>query len=233
MPIIRDISLNLKTGEVLRRQGFRDFTKIKPGMKALILELLAGIKEAHLLEPAIAYEIYSITEPDLWRLSLKELVPGAEKVGIAACSIGPALEKRVTEYFKRDEPLLGVLLDGIGSAAVYSLTEEVCKIMTDEAVSRGCQASSPINPGMPGLPVTEQRQLFKLVPAHEIGISLTSAGVMVPRKSVSMVIGLGPKMEKNTRAEVCARCRLCKTCAYRIPEESKKARWTENDSVHY
>jgi hypothetical protein len=66
------------------------------------------------------------------------------------------------------------------------------------------------------LPLTEQWNLFGLVNTQEIGVSLTSSGIMVPRKSVSMVIGIGPQMATWTQVEVCARCSLRKTCPYRI-----------------
>jgi len=46
MPIIRDISLSLKTREVLRREGFGGHAKIRPVIKSLILELLASVKKA-------------------------------------------------------------------------------------------------------------------------------------------------------------------------------------------
>jgi len=227
MPVIRDIPLSLKTREILRREGFRGYSKIRPQIKSLILELLTGVKESHLLEPAIAYEIYKITEVNQGHVSLEDklaiagpllpsLLPEAKELAIVVGTIGPKLEKKVTDYTNRNEPLRGMLLDGIGSAAVDSLTEEACKFITGEAQSRGYQASSPISPGMPGLPITEQWQLFKMVPVKEIGVSLTSSGVMVPRKSASMVIGIGPKMKTWTRAEVCAHCRLRKTCPYRI-----------------
>jgi len=39
---------------------------------------------------------------------------------------------------------------------------------------------------------------------------------MVPRKSISMVIGIGPQMTTWTKAEACASCNLSKTCRYRI-----------------
>ena len=104
------------------------------------------------------------------------LLPGAKELAVVVGTIGPGLEKQVTDYFNRGEPLRGVLLDGIGSAAVDSLTQEVCKFIAGEASSRGYQASSPINPGMPGLPITEQWQLFEMVPAREIGVSLTPRG---------------------------------------------------------
>jgi len=227
MPVIRDIPLSLKTGEVLRWEGVRRHSKIRPEIKDLTLELLASVKQAHLLEPAVAYEIYSITGMSPSQVSLEgnvvvsgtllpSLLPEAKELAAAVGTIGPKLEKQVTDYFNRDEPLRGVLLDGIGSAAVDSLTQKVCKSITSEALSRGYQVSSPINPGMPGLPIAEQWQLLKMVSAREIGVSLTSSGIMVPRKSTSMVIGIGPQMTTWTRAEVCAHCSLRKTCPYRI-----------------
>ncbi len=110
----------------------------------------------------------------------------------------------------------GLLLDGIGSAAVNSLAQEVCKLIAHEASLRNYQASSPLSPGGRSFPLSEQWQLFKLVPAEEIGVRLTSTGLMVPRKSVSMVIGIGPQMPTWTKAEACARCNLGRTCRYRI-----------------
>jgi hypothetical protein len=227
MPVIRDIPLSLKNEEVLRRQGLGGGAEIRPEIGILVRELLAAVKNSHLLEPAVAYEIYAVTDITQRKLSLNSdlaghgalsgsLLTGAKETIIAVCTIGPGLEKKVTDYTSQGEPLRGMLLDGIGSAAVDALAEEFCKFVANEASSRGYEAGSPINPGMPGLPITTQWPLLELVPAQEIGVSLTSSGMMVPRKSVSMIIGIGPQMAKWSRAEVCARCSLRETCHYKL-----------------
>jgi len=61
MPVKRNITLNLLTREVFRREGFREYSKIRPEMKSLIHELLECARHAHLLEPAVAYETYHVT----------------------------------------------------------------------------------------------------------------------------------------------------------------------------
>jgi hypothetical protein len=227
MPIIRDIPMRLEAREVLRRQGFGRAAKVRPQIITLIRELLVSVSKARLLEPAIAYEIYTIAEisqrqlspeddPEVHNSLLSSVLDQAKELAVVVCTIGPRLEGQASDYFNHGEPLRGTLLDGIGSAAVDSLSEEFCGFVANEASSRGYEVSSPINPGMPGLPITAQRQLLKLVPAREIGVNLTSSGIMVPRKSVSMVMGIGSKMTKWTRAEVCARCHLNKACSYRI-----------------
>ena len=227
MHVIRDIRLNLKMRDVLRRQGLGGRAKVRSEIKSLIEELLASLESNHLLEPVAAYEYYPVTgmSPDQISLegnkaihgpALPATLPEAKELAIIVGTIGPRLEKQVTDYFNRDEPLRGMLLDGIGSAAVDTLAPEVLRLIASEISSRGYEISSPVYPGMPGFPMTEQWNLLELVNTHEIDVSLTPSGMMVPRKSVSMVIGIGPKMTRWTQVEVCARCSLRKTCPYRI-----------------
>ena len=229
MPVIRDIPLNLKTREVLRRQGLGGGAKVRPEIRILILELLASLKKARLLEPAVAYEYYMVSSMNGSQISLEggkaisgpllpAIFPEAKELAILLCTIGPRLEKQVTDYSKSGEAMRGMILDGIGSTAVDIVTLEVFRRLASETSSRGYEISSPVNPGMPGFPLTEQWNLLGLVKADEIGVRLTASGVLVPRKSASMVIGIGPKMTRWTDAEVCARCSLRETCHYKVTE---------------
>jgi hypothetical protein len=227
MPVIRDISLSLKTREVLRRQGLGRGAKVRPEIKILIRELLASLKKARLLEPAAAYEYYTVSSMNGSQISLEgnkaihgplipAIFPEAKEVAVLLCTIGPRLEKQVTDYSKNGATLQGMILDGIGSAAVDKLVSEVFRRLASEVSSRGYEISSPVNPGMPGFPLTEQWNLSGLVNADEIGVGLTTSGVLIPRKSTSMVTGIGPKMTRWTQAEVCARCNIRETCHYKI-----------------
>jgi hypothetical protein len=224
--IIRGIHLNLEPELVLRREGIRNNSQVKPEIITLIDELLVNIEDEHILEPAVIYEIHPINKINKKQLSLGQItlngsifssaLPNATELAVILCTIGPQLENKVTEYLSRGEPLRGMLLDGIGSAAVDSLSQEACKLITGIASSQGHQASSPFSPGMSGFPITEQRQLFNLISPERIGVSLSISGVMVPLKSVSMVVGIGQGMIVRKQGEVCARCNLSKTCHYRV-----------------
>jgi hypothetical protein len=232
MPVIRDILLSLKTNEVLRRQGLGGGAKVRPEIRILIRELLASLKEARLLEPAAAYEYYTVSSMNGSQISLEgdkaiygpllpAIFPEAKELAVLLCTIGPRLEKQVTDYSKNDEAMRGMILDGIGSTAVDMMALEVLRRLANEVSPQGYEISSPVNPGMPGFPLTEQWNLLGLVNADEIGVSLTSSGIMVPRKSLSMVIGIGPKMTRWTQAEVCTRCSLRETCHYKVKDKRK------------
>jgi hypothetical protein len=229
MPVIRDIPLNLKAGAVLRRQGLGGKARVRPEIKKLTQELLASIERKHLLETAVAYEYYPVTGMNRDQISLEggkavhgpalpALFPEAKELMVLVGTIGPRLEKQASGFTKSGQALRGMLLDGIGSAAVDTLIPEAIKPIVAEVASRGYEISSPVNPGMPGFPMTEQRNLTEMCQAHEIGVSLTHSGILVPRKSVSMVVGIGPRMTRWTQAEVCARCSLSETCVYKIQE---------------
>jgi hypothetical protein len=229
MPVICDIPLSLKTSEVLRRQGFGRGAKVRPEIKILIRELLASLKKARLLEPAVAYEYYTVSSITGSQISLESdkaihgpllpaIFPEAKELVVMLSSIGPRLEKQVTDYSKNGAVLQGMILDGIGSAAMDKLVSEVLRLIATEVSSRGYEISSPVNPGMPGFPLTEQWNLLRLVNADEIGVRLTASGLLVPRKSTSVVMGIGPKMTRWTQAEVCARCSLRDTCHYKVTE---------------
>ena len=229
MPVVRDIPLNLDVKEMLRRSGVKEQSRVRPEIRNSTLELLKGVEEESLIEPAMAYEIFPLdsvnreqSSPEgshsvKWSL-LSSLFPEAKELAVIVCTIGLRLEERVTYYFKNGEPLRGTLLDGIGTAAVDLLSQECCRFIIKDASPRGFQASSPISPGMPCFPITEQWWLLELVPSREIGVSLTTSGIMVPRKSTSMVIGIGQQMITWTQDEVCARCNLREDCLYRIHE---------------
>lgn len=225
MPVFRDIPITLNKKEILHRQGMGACTSLRPEIVALSHSLLASIAELQLLESNIAYEAYPITEACHDRLFIDNGIalhgslltvkfPSASKLAAIVCTIGPKLEKAVSSYFNKGEPLRGLLLDGIGNAALDSLVREACRLVRKEASLQGYQISSPINPGMPGLPVSEQRTLFKLAPAGQIGIHLSSSGVMTPRKSISMVIGMGIDMPAWTWNETCVSCNMARTCRY-------------------
>ena len=227
MPIISDIKLNLKKNDVLRREGFKGYTKIRSEIKTLIQELLENSEGASLIRPTTAYETYRIsrTEPEAVYLVSGTVVngslipstfPEARELIVAVCTIGLNLEKQVTAYSGEGETLRAMLLDGIGSAAVDILAQETCRFFSGEAAKRDLQASSPVNPGMPGLPITEQQNLLNLAQAGDIGVSLTSSGIMVPRKSTSMIIAVGPRMQTWTQEETCTRCNLRETCPYTV-----------------
>ena len=60
MPLIRDIHPKLEIKEVLRLEGIRQPSKLRPQVAILLHKLLSNITNDHPLKPALAYEFYII-----------------------------------------------------------------------------------------------------------------------------------------------------------------------------
>lgn len=135
----------------------------------------------------------------------------AQRVVTAVCTIGPELEN-TTSHLIYEDPLYALALDGLSNAAVESLAQQVCGCIAEQVESEGLQASSPLSPGNPEWPVEiGQPQIFSTLDPTKAGVRLTSGGMMLPKKSVSFVVGLGVEM---SQASMCSVCSLKETCRY-------------------
>lgn len=223
MTVLTDWQLTLSSDDVLRGQG-ADPQIIHTKRPTLLDAASTALSEGSaMLHPAACIETAAVTEHRHEQIRLengKKLIgsgiarhlAGAEQVAIAICTIGSELET-LSERWMQENPLLGLALDGLGNAAAENLAQQVCGHITEDAHAQGLQASTPLSPGEAGWPVEiGQPQVFGLLDPSKIGVTLTSGGMMTPKKSISLVIGLGPEM---TQTDACEVCNLKGTCRYR------------------
>jgi hypothetical protein len=136
----------------------------------------------------------------------------AEEVVVMLCTIGETLEQISGELMVSD-PMQGWAMDGLGSAATEALVTAACNYFEDEGLKRDLQATIPLSPGMIGWPIDQgQPQIFQLLNSREIGIALTSSYLMMPRKSISTIIGFGINI--GTAGKTCDFCNMKDTCRY-------------------
>jgi hypothetical protein len=138
---------------------------------------------------------------------------GAEKVAIAVCTIGPALEAAVKELFA-DDPVQAMALDGAGVAALREVSWVVIDEVRGIAADRGWGSGMRAQPGQEGWSIWQQRAIFGHLPGDEIGVRLSDSCLMVPQKSVSFVIGMGPGMRPD--AVACDFCSRRERCHWRV-----------------
>ncbi|HTV12549.1 MAG TPA: hypothetical protein VME20_11895 [Acidimicrobiales bacterium] len=150
-----------------------------------------------------------------WALSAVQAdqLSSACQLAAVVCTIGPQLEEKASLEFKRD-PALAVAIDAVGSAALHRLQVWACQRVEQQAARRSWHASLPLSPGVGGWDlVAGQRQLFGIVDAARIEVTLTASSMMRPLKSTSFVLGLGPGLA--TEGTECDLCELADICRYR------------------
>jgi hypothetical protein len=128
----------------------------------------------------------------------------ADGAALFVVTIGDALESRARSLMKDGHVMEGYALDAVGSAAADACAAWVERDIRTAAESAGWQASRRLSPGYCGWATDEQRKLFALMPDRPGGVRLTESSLMMPIKSVSGIVGLGPDVVRIDYA--CAVC---------------------------
>ncbi len=215
------IQVSLEVSHILEGQGVPP-SKASPAVVAVAQEVLAEAQS--LLAPAALYTLLPVRAVEHEQIHLDggavfagplaaRVLAGASEAVVAVCTIGPALEERSAALFAAGYPLQGLAMDGAGTAAVRLVAGAVGVRICDEATARGLSVGMSADPGQEGWPITQQRVLFGLLPAEKIGVRLTDSCLMLPRKSVSFVVGLGPDMRAD--AVPCDFCSKRERCHWR------------------
>jgi hypothetical protein len=223
MELLKDFDLKIGVDDILRGEG-ADPVIVRSKKPALLNAAALALEQGRpMLHAAAVLQRSSVLEHRHERILLqdgRELssplvahhLAGAQEVVLALTTIGLELEDYASSRMAKD-PLLGMALDGLGNAAVEILGEQVCLQIGKQAQGFGLTASSPLSPGEPDWPVEiGQPQIFALLDPARVGISLTSSGMMIPKKSISFVVGIGPDM---SREDFCELCSLNERCRYR------------------
>ncbi len=103
----------------------------------------------------------------------------------------------------------------MGTAAVDELGRQVQDLFRNMARNEGKNLSMCFSPGMIGWPLDEgQPQIFSLLDASQIGVSVADSGRMTPRKTISAVFGIGSELSDEI-VSPCEFCAVREACTYR------------------
>jgi hypothetical protein len=134
---------------------------------------------------------------------------------VALCTIGGDLEEACARSQTAGETLHALLLDSIGSAAAEAAADALNALICDEASRLGLATGPRESPGYGTWDISCQPRLLELLPAAELGVSLTPGLMMTPRKSVSFAVRLAEHPVKA--GSRCERCNLV-SCRHRRTE---------------
>ncbi|NOH14006.1 MAG: hypothetical protein HND51_20375 [Chloroflexi bacterium] len=124
-------------------------------------------------------------------------LPGAETITLGLCTLGPALESRVSELFQ-EEPVSAVVLDEIGTHWVLKLGDKMYRDIRSAARTTGKQTSPSYRPGIGRWPLELQGELLTHLTASKIGVRLIG-DMLEPQKSISMIVAVGAKLRRKHR----------------------------------
>lgn len=153
------------------------------------------------------------------------LAPCREAVLLAA-TLGAQSERLLLKEQARSD-VGAVLLDAVLSAAIESVCDEAERSLRSRLAAQGLYLTDRFSPGYGDMPMRQTREICEvLATGRTIGLTVSSSGIMIPRKSVTAILGISGQPVAR-RASGCAICAARDTCALRRDDRYAEAAGTE------
>ncbi len=141
--------------------------------------------------------------------SLQKNLDGCDEAFILAATTGIS-SQRLIERNAVISPIKGIVADCTGSAAIEAFCDKINLSLSDNPDFLRPRFS----PGYGDLCIDCQKKIIDFLCANKnIGLSLTESLMMVPKKSVTAIIGIG-KEKNKCKGNGCMTCKT-ENCPYR------------------
>lgn len=211
----------LDKGEVLRYLGYSG-QRIE---KELDQEIDNCIDEAlKLFTPRWTYREFKIlrvngeiilegTNLKLEGNDIRKLLWNSNKCVLMAVTLGNDIEKRIKLY-TRTNLTKSVIMDACATAGVEKLCDNVEEEIIRDILKKEENLTFRYSPGYGDLSLNIQKDFISILDCkRKIGLGLSSYMILVPRKSVTAILGITKFKEKLKKS--CINCSNYETCIYR------------------
>lgn len=161
--------------------------------------------------PKATYRLVPIDDFNLIGVSINKHLEDCQSVAVMAVTLGAGIDMLLRRVQVTDMAM-AVAIDTGASVLVEQYCDSYEKMIGAEIEGH---TTSRFSPGYGDYPVTEQGSVIKLLDAPKrIGLNVTSSSLMVPRKSVTAIIGVADVPVAGKLA-TCDECVLKDKCNLR------------------
>lgn len=191
-------SISIDRAEVLRYLGYKG-QEIDAELSALIDENIKKCRD--ISKPRYCWKISSLIISDddvsipgsalvLRGKDLARHLSGARKIAVMAATLGTSFDAGM-KAIQSKSVTSGLIFDACGSEYI----EKVCDMAEEEIRSKiqseGLLTLPRFSPGYGDLNISHQKEILRYLEAERrIGLTCTESCIMLPRKSVTAIIGL-------------------------------------------
>lgn len=208
--------------EVLRYLGYRG-QEIDCSLHSLIDSMIKEIKE--ICEIRFIYKSYAIQKIDeviklenssicLSGESINNHLANSETAIVMAATLGNKVDIRI-RYYEKIDMQKAIILDSCAT----TLIEEVCDAVEKEIVDKFKEQGSlnfRYSPGYGDLTLDCQKDILQSLETQKyMGLNCNSHNILIPRKSVTAIMGVVAKDEHRETKRGCEYCRLKDSCDFR------------------
>lgn len=205
--------------EVLRYLGWRG-QEMSDALDAIIEKNMVLIRETAAIR-YVTHEFDICAKTDGIHLTGRKLVlkgediashlSGCRKAVLLAATLGIGADNLIRKYTSIDLTQ-ALIIEACASQLIEEVCDRVEARIRSAAAEIGLTVTRRYSPGYGDFPLTTQPELLAALDAErKIGLTCSESLILIPRKSVTAVIGIGHEIELcKSGCEVCASADGCK-----------------------
>ena len=147
---------------------------------------------------------------------VRRMLAPCREVYLLAATLGAQSERMLLR-----EQSLGaagaVLLDAVMSAAIEAICDKQEEQLRASLLKEGKYLTDRFSPGYGDMPMNQTNEICNVLEARRIGLTVSQNGIMIPRKSVTAIMGISDAPVQR-RPSGCEGCSAKDTCAMRRNE---------------
>lgn len=214
--------LCINTDDVYRYLGYKGNVPEDTTLQAIdeVMALLTNTKSFK-----SEYKIFDITKTDdgylldgttltLTGKNISQMLSQSSRCILMAVTLGQEVEN-ISRMVQVKDLSKGVILDACASSMVEELCNQLEANLKVDFDQQNKFFTDRFSPGYGDLPISLQPTICKVLNTSKtMGLNVTSSGIMIPRKSITAIIGIADTPQEM-RIKGCAYCSLIRECEYR------------------
>ncbi|MBW9158225.1 vitamin B12 dependent-methionine synthase activation domain-containing protein [Clostridium tagluense] len=206
--------MRINKKEVLRYLGYKN-QKIDKSIIDLIEVCCDEVID--ICKESFVYEIFDIDRKNdeiillgstlvLKDMDIKNHLANSKKCVVLAATLGIEVDSRIA-FYSRFNITKGLIMDACATTAIENLCDELQTQIMEKASVDNLHITNRYSPGYGNFSIENQRHILNVLNAYKkIGLSVTENSIMLPRKSVTALIGLGEIVNLNP-TDKCNNCK--------------------------
>jgi len=208
--------------EVLRYLGHRDQI-IEEKLERLVCECIEELMG--IAAPKYICRTLSITDRErsisleggLFELpgrAISRHLSGSGECILMAATLGSEVDKKI-RYYEKIDLTKALILDACATVCIEAVCGRICEDIEKSELPVGKHLTFRFSPGYGDLPIDIQTGFLQVLNAGKrIGLTASSTNILLPRKSVTAVIGITEKNCAENKTG-CAECSKSNECNYK------------------
>lgn len=206
--------------EILRYLGYRGQI-IDPVIDKMIDDTIEEIK--CLIKERYVYKTFNICkeedrlylkETDFYLLGegIRDHLKNSNTCILMSSTLGHDVDTKI-RYYEKIDITKALILDAAATAFIEELCDRICEDI-ELNLKDNKVLTSRYSPGYGDLPIGVQQEFLSVLGSQKtIGLTASSNSILIPRKSVTAILGVIEK-HKNKKLNSCTDCNKYSTCAF-------------------